>query len=243
MTSESESPRSLRRSLTARAEQVPAPQPTASGYDLQCTRMGAHRTLTDEALVERTAAGDEQAFETLFGRHEPLLRVRLARMISPRLRSKVSVSDLLQEARLAAYDGCPGFRPRGEGSVRAWLLRIAENKALEAVRRYTGVAMRDAGREAVGAERAEDGQLAGRGPSPSEVAMASELRDVVLRAMRRLPDDYREVLHLVGAQEMTFVEAGHRLGRTNEAIRKLYGRALAAFTKRLHEERGGVTDA
>lgn len=205
--------------------------------------MGAKRTLTDETLVERTAEGDADAFATLFDRHEPLLRARLARMISPVLRSKISVSDLLQEARLAAYDGCAGFRPRREGSVRAWLVRIAERKALDSVRRFTGVAARDVGREQAPGGTTRHGQVSGRGPSPSEVAMAGELKAEVVQALDALAPDHREVLRLVAMQGLTFVEAAARMERADEAVRKLYGRALAAFTKRFQVPRNGSSDA
>lgn len=201
------------------------------------------RPLSDEALVERTAEGDAAAFETLFDRHEPVLRARLGRMISPRLRSKISVSDLLQEARLAVYRGCAGFRPRREGSVRAWLLRIAELKALEAVRRWTGVAARDVAREQAPGSATRSSQVSGRGPSPSEVAMQGELQAEVLAVLDGLVPDHREVLRLVAMQGLTFVEAAGRMDRSDDAVRKLYVRALAAFTKRFQALRDGSSDA
>ena len=138
------------------------------------------------------------------------------------------MSDILQEARLAAHLACASFEPRGEGSVRAWLTRIAELKAYEAVRRFTGVAKRDAGREATHDARPNTDQLVGHEPSPSQAAIAVELTDAVRRALDRLPDDYREVLHLIAVKGLTFAVAGDRMARTGEAVRKLYGRALRA---------------
>jgi RNA polymerase sigma-70 factor, ECF subfamily len=196
------------------------------------------RTVPDEALVERTLAGDERSFETLFGRHEPVLRARLRNVVSAPLRRKVSVSDILQEARLAAYQACASFEPRGDGSVRAWLLRIAELKAYEAIRRFTGVAKRNAAREESGGSHGPAGQLVGREPSPVDGAIAGEFQAALIRAMSRLPDDHREILNLVGVKGMSFVEAGERMARSREAVRKLYGRALSSFTHFLAAERG-----
>lgn len=194
--------------------------------------------MADETLVQRTVVGDDRAFETLFARHEPLLRARLQRIIGRPLRRKVSISDVLQEARIAAHRACAGFEPRGAGSVRAWLLRIAELKAHEAIRRFTGVAKRDAGREVSQGARPDTDQMLGKGPSPSEAAIASELQEAVLRAMARLPDDHRAVLNLVGLKRLTFGEAAQHMDRSAEAIRKLYGRALSSFTALLAAERG-----
>ena len=62
---------------------------------------------SDGVLLDRTRAGDEGVLETLFERHERVLRASLRRMIAPSLRRKVSVSDALQQTRLAAVEAWP----------------------------------------------------------------------------------------------------------------------------------------
>jgi len=47
--------------------------------------------------------------------------------------------------------------------------------------------------------------------------------------MASLPGPQRDVIRLVQEERLTFEEAGARLGRSADAARKLYGRAVLAF--------------
>jgi DNA-directed RNA polymerase specialized sigma24 family protein len=63
--------------------------------------------------------------------------------------------------------------------------------------------------------------------------VASELKSVVRGALARRSDDHRRVLELVSLQGLTFEQAGARMDRSGDAVRKMYGRALASLTERL----------
>jgi RNA polymerase sigma-70 factor (ECF subfamily) len=74
--------------------------------------------------------------------------------------------------------------------------------------------------------------------------MANEQADALERAMRRLPDEYRQVLTLRHQEQLAFEEIGQRMQRTANAARMLWLRAV----ERLQEELGlshesGRTDA
>ena len=45
-------------------------------------------------------------------------------------------------------------------------------------------------------------------------------------AMARLPEDYREVIRLRQDEQMTIRETAERMGRSPDAVKMLYGRAL-----------------
>jgi RNA polymerase sigma-70 factor (subfamily 1) len=184
---------------------------------------------SDEELLRRIRAGDDEAFESLLARHEPAMRTRCRQLIAQRLNGRVSVSDVLQEARLAAFEGLRQLIPRREGSIGRWLLRVVERKAIDAARAH-GTAKRDAAREVGGSERPPGvSSLASPGPSPSEVAIAGELAVVSRMAMAALPEDYREILRLTHVRGLSLREAADCMGRSREAAKKLYGRALARF--------------
>ena len=73
----------------------------------------------DVALLERIRAGDEDAFRALMERHLPELSARIDRWLPARVRRKVSVSDVLQEAQIVAFRRLPEFVDRGrEDGVR-----------------------------------------------------------------------------------------------------------------------------
>ena len=136
---------------------------------------------------------------------------------------------MLQETRIIAFARSGDFESRGKGGYRAWLLAIAERKARETLRAHAGTSKRAVGREV----RGDGGLLAqeatARGLSPSQSAMGAESRKAVRRAMATLPEDYREVLRLARLECQPIREVAQRMGRSLEAVKKLYGRALARF--------------
>ena len=187
-------------------------------------------------LIRKFKAGDEQAFQTLFVAQLPVLRGRVARVLSDRLRRRLSVADVLQEVGLAAFRGRAGFEDRGDDAFRNWLLGIADNKLHDQLRRHDGAGMRAAAHEVSRTELTSTLAGAADLPSPSVAAAHSEQVERVRRAIETLPPDYREVLHLALERGLLLREVADRMGRSREATKKLYGRALC----RLKEACGGL---
>lgn len=192
----------------------------------------------DAALLTRARAGDAEALRALFDRHRGALEARIRRFLPRAVQRKVSVSDVVQEARILAFARTRSFEPEREGAYRAWLLRIAELKAREALRAHAGTSKRAVGREVTQGDASVAPDGAARGPSPSAAAMTAETRDLVLRALATLPPDYREVLRLARLEELPIREVAERMGRSTEAIKKLYGRALASFGRSVDRAEG-----
>jgi RNA polymerase sigma factor (sigma-70 family) len=68
--------------------------------------------------------------------------------------------------------------------------------------------------------------------------MAEEFRAAARAALERLPEAHREVLQLIQEEHLTVDEAAARMGRTREAVRKLYSRALARFAELINPGEG-----
>jgi RNA polymerase sigma-70 factor (subfamily 1) len=191
----------------------------------------------EAGLIGRFQEGDPDAFRELFEPCEGALRRQLERMLPNKLQRRFSISDAIQEARIVALDKHAEFEPRGEGSFRRWVMGIAVMRARQALRTHNAD-KRGMNREVTRSQRADTAQYAGRGPSPSEAAIASELTRHARDAMAELSEDYREVLRLTRTEQLSLKEAGETMGRSYEAIKKLYGRALASFAKELKKVRG-----
>ena len=58
------------------------------------------------------------------------------------------------------------------------------------------------------------------------VLAAQEQREIVVRALEQLPVHYREILRLRQQENCSFPEIGERTGRSAEAARKLWERAI-----------------
>lgn len=190
----------------------------------------------DGALVRKFRDGDESALRALFDRVEPRLRSRIDARLSPDLRRKLSVDDLLQEVYLTAYRRLDDFEDRGEGAFEAWVSRIAALKLREEIRRWRGTARRGAAKEVTRGARPDTDFFPVKDASPSQVAAGRELRDRVRLALRELPENYREILRLVQIEHLALRDAGERMGISREAAKKLYGRALSRLSDLLGEE-------
>lgn len=83
----------------------------------------AAERLSEQLLVLRCQAGDENAFEELVVRYHPRLRYYLRRIL-PRADH---ADDVLQEVWLAAFRAIP--RLADPAALAAWLYRIARDKA------------------------------------------------------------------------------------------------------------------
>ena len=191
-----------------------------------------------QELLSALREGDEAALQVLFDRFAQQLARRIHRRLSPRVRRRVDVSDVLQETRLAAHQGLQGLNVDDVAGLRAWLLGIAEKKAIDCHRQHDGAARRSVRREHTKAARPVTSALPGRQDTPSQIAIGAETAAFVRMAADALSDDYREVIRLVQEEGLSMREAAVRMGRSYEATRKLYGRAFCRFKEVFDELRG-----
>jgi RNA polymerase sigma-70 factor (ECF subfamily) len=157
--------------------------------------------------------------------------------LDPRLRAKGGASDLVQQTFLEAQQDFARFHGESEAELLAWLRRLLLNNLADFRRNYRDTGKRQAGREvpleADSAAGTPGGGLAADLPSPSGQAMAREQDEALDRALARLPEDYRQVLLWRYRQERSFEEIGHLLGRTANAARKLWLRAVERLRREL----------
>jgi len=185
---------------------------------------------SEQELLRRAGRGDGDAVQALFDLYQETLRAYARQWLPARLNRKVSVGDVLQEARLVALRRAVEFENRGDGAFRNWLLKIVQLKVKEEIRRHTR-AKRSVEREVTRGERPDTANFAGGEPSPSDAAVGSETRELACRAMNALTEYQREVLRLSCEDQLTFKEIAARLGRSYESVKKTYGRALSHFSE------------
>jgi RNA polymerase sigma-70 factor (subfamily 1) len=189
-------------------------------------------------LVERYRRGDGAALEALLARFDEDLQRAAERGLPRNLRQRVSVSDVLQETRLTAFERRADFAWRGEGSFRRWVIGIAGNKVMQAVRHHLGTGKRSAKREVVGPHRPRTTGIRSREPSPSQVAVASELEGLARKALSSLPQDQRDVLRLAREEHLGMAEIANRLGIAPGIAKRLYGKAVVRFREAFDGLRG-----
>jgi RNA polymerase sigma-70 factor (ECF subfamily) len=221
--------------LLARLERDGARLEGRSGLLDELLRGGSGLADGEAALVARLQAGDGAAFESLIRRHGGRLLATARRLV----RNEEDARDVVQDAFLAAHRAIGAFQ--GTARLSTWLHRIVVNEALMRLRRK-----RRRPEEPIDEllpRFAEDGHFA-EPLTPWERDGAAllerrETRDLVRRAIDRLPATYRTVLLLRDIEDLDTEETAERLGirpnavkirlhRARQALRTLIGRELEA---------------
>ncbi|MDB5386008.1 MAG: sigW 16 [Planctomycetaceae bacterium] len=154
------------------------------------------------------------------------------------LRNKGGASDIVQETFLEAHRDIAQFQGSSDDELRAWLRRLLLNNVSNFRRHYRDTDKRATGREVPVNSFGSSGDwrdaLAADSLTPSMHLMNQE-RDIALeRAIQRLPEDYREIILHRYRDELPFEEIAIRMNRSNDAVRKLWCRAI----ERLEQELG-----
>lgn len=193
--------------------------PVAAGLTAGAAAVGPSpaAAVSDEALIERLRGGEVAAGEALCKRHAQSLLRYLRRVAGDD-----AAEELHQQAWLSVLDNIDKFQapvPGGGGYFRAWLFRIATNKANDF--------WRSRGREKAAHEglvRITDQEHPWAGHRLDGTEQEQKLR----AAIDQLPAAQREVLLLRYYGEMKFVDIAKMLGcPLNTAL----GRAHKAMLK------------
>lgn len=188
-------------------------------------------------LIERFRSGDREAFAPLFARYRPRLAVLIHHKLSPELRSRVDVDDVLQEVFLAAFRDLDNFTYRSPGSFLAWLSRIADHVVIDAARFY-GRQKRDAGEILrFRSESNPEGPDPATTTTPTRLLAEKEAVQGLLEKLAALPDEYRQVILLAKMEGLTTQEIAERLGKSREAVALLLHRAIQRFRQLLNPVR------
>lgn len=162
-----------------------------------------------------------------------LARTRMA----PKLRSKMDVSDVVQQTMLEAHQAQDAFRGKSENEYAAWLRQILVRNLSNAHRDHTRQ-KRDTRRErSLDAEieqtasRAE--WLAAEQSSPSQRADKEVLAIRLADALAALPDDQRTVVELRHLEGWSLKQISEAMQRSTAAVAGLLQRGLARLREQL----------
>jgi RNA polymerase sigma-70 factor (ECF subfamily) len=181
----------------------------------------------DELLLERLAAGDEEAFQALYRRHQgPLYRYAL------HMTGRVEAAEeVVQESFMVLIRGSGKYDP-GRGELAAFLFGIARNhvhRFLDADGRYQGLP--EEGPEALAAQG--PAPFAREDADPTAHLIQSETVAQVRRAVLSLPERYREVVTLCDLEEMEYERAASILNCPVGTIRSRLSRAREMLAEKL----------
>lgn len=188
-----------------------------------------------QRLLDAARNGSRDAVGTLIERYRPYLLMIANKEWDPDLRGKLGASDLVQESLLTAQHSIDGFDGNDDGDLRAWLRGILINDVREAKRRFKGTAKRQPNREVpmAGDSRLPAIDLPDAHLTPGTEAVSREEELALHAAMQRLPENYRQALHLRNWRQLEFAAIGEQLGCSAEAARKIWSRAVLQLQREL----------
>lgn len=182
---------------------------------------------SDQDLIRGVLSRDAQAFDGLFARHSRAVRNRLMRIV----RSEPAAEDLLQEVFLRVWTRADQWT--GEGTVRAWLLAIATNLALNHLR--SARRRRHRPLEVPSASAGEEDEnfvpgwmLDASALGPVAAAELAEQEQLFRRLISELPEDKREVMQMVYEEQLDIRQIAEQLGIPAGTVksRLFYGRRM-----------------
>lgn len=186
------------------------------------------------ALLEAARRGEDDALDDLFARVAPRLHALVRLRLGPSLRARLESRDIVQAALLKAFTGLDNLQANDGESLYAWLARIAEHEIRDQAD-YHRRQRRDLRREA-SLDEPGVGRLAARVTTLSRRLVLDEERRRLEQALESLSADHREAIMLRALEELPFAEVGRRLGRSADAARMLYARAMTELTLAFQEE-------
>ena len=204
-------------------------------------------------LMAKARAGEIDALGELCALYRNYLRMVVRTGLGPRLRERVELSDVVQEALVEVVRQFPQFTGQNEAALIGWLRRLVGQKLAD-LGRYHSRAKRSAGGSDVPLDgpldpNAGGGDHAGAGrlldvlalsqTSPSEAASKRELIVLLADALAGLPAPESEVLWLYHADGLSFESIGDRLGVSRKSVRGVWARVLKSLKRSLEGPPGG----
>ena len=169
---------------------------------------------SDASLLARARGGDDEAFRLLVVRYEPVVAATVIGMLG----RGDDAEDVGQETFIRFHRALDGFRE--ESTLKTFLVRIAMNLSLNALKRRRRLSLRFISRDAA------DTQL----PEPPVLPVAAdeseERRAIVQRAVAMLGPKHRPVVVLRLLQDLTTRETARALGIPEGTVLSRLSRAM-----------------
>ena len=158
-------------------------------------------------ILKRFGRGDASAMDMLYADYADYLTGVCCRYIG----NEDDRKDVLQEAFIKIFTSIGHFSYRGEGSLKAWVTRIAVNEALQYLR-----------------------QQCRWSPIDSDAPLPT---DRLVELIQQLPPGYRAVFNLFAIEGLSHKEIARQLGITPSTSASQYFKARAMLARMIKENK------
>jgi RNA polymerase sigma-70 factor, ECF subfamily len=192
-------------------------------------QLAARTVASDDLdLVHASKNGDVAAFEQLVKRYDRKL-LRIAQHVT---HNREDSEDVVQEAFFKAFQHLGEFRE--DSTFSTWLIRITLNQSFMKLRKHR--AIREVSLD-------EDFQADGNmlpmevtdwAPDPEQLYRASELRDILIKALRELRPILRAVFVLRDIEGLSTAQTAEVLNLSHAAVKARLWRGRLQLRERLN---------
>jgi len=175
--------------------------------------------VSEEALVSRSARGDERAFGVLVERYKGMLYSMARRLMKDPGRAE----DAAQESFIKAWTALPGFK--GDSKFSSWLYRICYNTCISEMRRR---------KPEVELDEANGVPVEG----PAQEFRNRDIQTTIQDEVRKLPEDYRAALTLYHFNGLSYEEIAKLTHKPMGTVKAHIHRARSVLKTRLLERVG-----
>ncbi len=160
---------------------------------------------TDDDLIQQAQSGDHDAFAVLVERYS----ASLSGLISQLVRDEHLAQDVLQHVFLQLYRSLPTLRQ--EGTLKSWLCQVARHRCIDELRRKRPLFFSEIGEGSDGEAFSSLTTIPDTARQPEEQIEQIELRQRILGAIELLPPNFRAVVRLRYATQLSFYAIGQTL--------------------------------
>jgi RNA polymerase sigma-70 factor (ECF subfamily) len=172
-----------------------------NGVNPFAEKLSKYQQLDDSELVQLVKAGEAEPFDELVRRHS----VKIHDLCYKILRNYDDASDMAQETFIKAYRKINKFDGRSQFST--WLYRIAVNNCLNYIKKQRPT------------EEIYDELMSGGKDDPVERYRSKKLREIIYKAVAKLPTVQRAVFTLRTLEDMSYQEVSEILKKPISTIK------------------------
>ena len=177
--------------------------------------------MSERDIVRGCKRGAQSAQRELFDRYSPHLMAVIYRYVS----YDDDANDVLQDTFITVFSTIHHFNWEGEGSLKAWITRIAVNKSLNHLRRVKRLKVTTMPVESLG-DTPDDEPIIEQDVNTIDVS-------TIMQMISELPDGYRTVFNLYCLDGYSHQEIAQQLGISEKTSSSQLARAKALLARKI----------
>jgi RNA polymerase sigma-70 factor (ECF subfamily) len=205
-----------------------------SPFEVKFDKPSPEESQSTFGLLVKLRSGNREAANLLFAQHGQRLKRALRARLSPGVRRRLDIDEVVQETFLKALEALDGFEWRNQGAFLGWLLQIALHRSQDLLRNQE----RTPSMQSLSTDPGEESGLAGRisddHNTPSEVLSRADDLSLLERALEQLGDSDRDLVVRRALLGQDYASLAEELGITEGAVRMRMSRAVYEMSRWAH---------